>query len=93
MVLHDRQAGGISVCRALPPTPAMWQRYLLPWDGSGLSVGEHGFGNVYVGTAFVSASMCVRVHVCVCVCVHEVVRVKDKDDVNTIKRLFFLMNA
>lgn len=74
----------ISGRRVLPPTPAMWQRYLLPWEGSDLSVGEHCFDKVCVGTASVSASMCVWE------CTQKAARVKDKGNGNAIKRHFFM---
>lgn len=61
----------------------MWQRYLLPWEGSDLSVGEHCFDKVCVGTASVSASMCV------CECMQKAARVKDKGNVSAIKRLLY----
>lgn len=82
----DRQ--GISGCRVPPPTPAMWHRYLLPWEGSDLSVGEHFWQSLH------RDSLCLCKHVRVCVCartsVHEAVRVKDKDNMNALKRHFFI---
>lgn len=58
----DRQ--GISGCRVPPPTPAMWHRYLLPWGGSDLSVGEHFWRSLHRD----SLCLCKHVRVCVCVC-------------------------